>query len=179
MSGIDGSQSSSFAALELLADPAKLQAKIDSLKAAEENAREQIALAGPASEILKIRADIDADREEAELALINAHAEAERLVAEASESARTIVAKANEQAAELNAQADEINGIAAGNLATSNVAAAAVEADNKKVAVRVEQLNGVEESLQQKADALEMRAQELAGEKEKLAEVRELINQVT
>ena len=49
----------SYAALELLANPTRLQAKLDQLKNAEESAREQIALAGPAGEILNIRAEID------------------------------------------------------------------------------------------------------------------------
>jgi len=42
----------------------------------------------------------------------------------------------------------------------------------------VEQLNGVEQALQQKADALDKRAQKLEGEKVQLVKVRELISQV-
>ena len=178
MSGIDGRTASSFDALELLANPTRLQAKIDALKAAEESAREQITLAGPASEIVKIRSEIDALKEEAAETLLQARQQAEDLVAIARENAKQLMADTHEEAAKILASTEVKVNAAEAKLTIINQSAAAIEEDRKKVAARVEQLNGVEQALQQKADALDKRAQELEGEKVQLVKVRELISQV-
>ena len=107
-SGIAGNQGqSSFAALELLADPTRLQNKIEQLRAAEDSAREQIALAGPAGEILNIRAGIDSLKEEAEQHEQHAREECERLISEAGDASREIRQKAEREADEIVSTAQE------------------------------------------------------------------------
>lgn len=171
-------QGTSFAALELLADPAKLQQKIDALKAAEESAREQITLAGPASEILKIRAEIDGLKEQAEAHEQHAREECERLIAEAGDAAANIRAKAEQEKKALLAEAEEKLKKAEAVRSGAQSEAGLVKREKEVVAARKSELDHTAESLQQKAEALEQRVQELEGEKEKLAEVRELIHKV-
>ena len=178
MSGIDGRTSSSFDALELLANPTRLQAKIDSLKAAETSARAQIELAGPASEILKIRAEIDAIKEETSETLLQARAQVEALIQEAREDALKTVKDARQSADEILAGAEkkvkEAEAISRGAKTEHNAVVIQMESVKSQRA----DLDSREAALQQKADALASREQELEGEKDKLAQVRELINQV-
>jgi len=178
MSGIDGSQSSSFAALELLADPTKLQQKIDSLKQAEENAREQIALAGPASEILQIRSEIGALKEEAEQTLGSARDDANEILDKANSDASFLRERADEEARAAREQADDTIAGAKKLADEATAAMAAVESTKRDVAAEIERINGIGQTLQQKADALDVRAEELKGKEEQLVKVRELINTV-
>lgn len=174
--GIAGNQSQSFAALELLADPTRLQSKIDSLKAAEGSAREQIALAGPASEILSIRAAIDEDQKAAQQAVDDALDQAQSLVDEAKNQAELIVEKAQQEANTLTEQAASRNEGAKLALNRAESAMAAVESEKGALQVREDELGDVEASLHQKADELASREQELAGEKARLAKARDAIN---
>jgi chromosome segregation ATPase len=175
-SGIAGNTgSSSFAALELLADPAKLQSKIDSLKAAEDAAREQITLAGPASEILQIREEIDGLKELAEDNYNGAKADAEALMSKAREDAAQIISKAHTEAAEAvedaNKVVEQAEAISSGAKTEHNAAVR----EREVVEARKSEQDHRDETLQQKADALDAREQELEGEKAKLTEARELI----
>lgn len=175
-SGIAGGQgNSSFAALELLANPTQLQAKIDSLKAAEESAREQIALAGPASEILRIREEIDGLKELAESNYDGAKADAEALVEEARKNATQIVSKAQAEAAKAVNDANEVAKQAEAMSSGAKSMSAAASREREMVAVRKNEQDHRDEALQQQADALETRAQELEGEKAKFASIGELL----
>jgi len=177
--GIAGNQgNSSFAALELLANPTQLQAKIDSLRAAEDAAQEQIALAGPAGEILQIRSEIDALKAQADETLASARDDANEILDKANSDASFLRERADDEARAAREQAD--NTIAgAKKLADEATAAmAAVESTKREVAAEIERINGIGQTLQQKADALDTRANELKGKEEQLVKVRELINTV-
>jgi len=178
-SGIAGNQgSSSFAALELLADPTRLQNKIDQLKAAEESAREQITLAGPASEILSIRAAIEEDQNAAQEAVNDALGQAEAIVSEAKSQAELIVEKATQEADRMTSEAASRNNSAKLALDKAQDSIAAVESEKRALQVREDELGDVEATLQQKAEELTSRGNELTGEKARLAEVRDAISAV-
>lgn len=174
--GIAGGQSQSFAALELLANPSQLQAKIDQLKDAETSAREQITLAGPASEILSIRAAIDEDQKAAQEAVDNALDQAQSITDEAKNQAELIVEKATQEANEQVAEAASRNEGAKLALNRAENAMAAVESEKKALQVREDELGDVEAALHQRADELASREQELAGDKARLATARDAIN---
>ena len=164
--------------MELLADPTRLQAKIDSLRAAEEAAVKQITLAGPASEILQIRSEIDGLKELAEVTLAGARDDANEILDKANSDAAFLRERAKEEADTAREMAD--NTIAgAKKLADDATAAmAAVESKKRDVAAGIDNLNSLGIELQQKADALDTRANELKGKEEQLVKVRELINTV-
>lgn len=176
-SGIAGNQGSqSMAALELLANPQQLQAKIDSLQSAEASAREQIALAGPASEILSIRAAIDEDQKAAQKAVDDALDQAQSLVDEAKNQAELIVEKAQQEADTLTEQAASRNDGAKLALSRAENAMAAVESEKRALDVREDEIGDAEATLHQKAEELSSREHELAGEKARLATARDAIN---
>lgn len=175
--GIAGGQGQqSMAALELLAHPGKLQARIASFKAAEEAAREQIALAGPASEIVQIRGEIDALKEEAQKLLDDAMNEADEIVAAAGTTASEMVADAEADASSIAQATAEAVERAEARVSGIKTHETAVQRQIEVANLRAAELDRVESTLQQKADDLGTREQELDGEREKLAEVRELIN---
>ena len=178
MSGIDGRTASSFDALELLANPTRLQAKIDALKAAEESAREQIALAGPASEIIQIREGIDAVRVAAEAEYKELIDKANAVVVEANQEAADIIADAEAEASRATAEADEAVKQAEARVAGIKSHESAVQRQIEVSNQRAADLDQRNEKLQQKAEALDTREQELEGEKVQLVKVRELINEV-
>ena len=178
-SGIAGNQgSSSFDALELLADPTRLQAKIDQLRAAEEAAQEQIALAGPASEILQIRSEIEGLKELAEVTLAGARDDANEILDKANSDAAFLRERAKEESDAAREQADNTIAGAKKLADEAEAAMAAVESKKRDVAAGIDNLNSLGIELQQKADALDTRANELKGKEEQLVKVRELINTV-
>ena len=174
--GLAGGQSQSFAALELLANPSQLQAKIDQLKDAENSAREQIALAGPASEILSIRAAIDEDQAAAQQAVDTALDQAENITSEAKNQAELIVEKATQEANRLTSEAESRNEGAKLALNRAENDIAAVESEKRALQVRKDELDDVEATLHQRADELASREQELAGDRSRLATARDAIN---
>lgn len=178
-SGIAGSQGqSSFAALELLANPTQLQNKIDQLKAAEESAREQVALAGPASEILQIRGEIDGLKELAEDNYNGAKADAEVLLETAREEAAQIVANAQAEAGRVTA-AIEVRASSSEEAHNQAMAAlASAEKETRFLAQRADQLSNEREELDQREATLDSLNSELLQEKSQLASIREQISSV-
>jgi|GEM_PF-4632999 len=87
--------------LAFITDPAAYKAKLDNLETAAKYANDRIALAGPADEILAIRADIASKQTQAEQALESAKATAADTVARATDEAVSIVADAKDQAKKL------------------------------------------------------------------------------
>jgi cell division septum initiation protein DivIVA len=174
--GIAGGQSQSFAALELLADPQRLQSAIEAFKSAEESAREQITLAGPASEILSIRAAIDEDQKAAQEAVDDALDQADAITGEAKNQAELIVEKATQEANRLTEEAASRNEGAKLALSRAESAMAAVESEKGALQVREDELGDVEAALQQQADELASREQELKGDRARLVTARDAIN---
>jgi len=177
--GIAGNQGGSYIeAMELLVNPQRFQAKIDQLKAAEDAAREQITLAGPAGEILQIRSEIDALKTEAEQTLAKARDDSNEILDKANSDATFLRERAIEDADAARGQADNTISGAKKLADEAQAAMAAVESKKREVADEINKLNSLGTALQQKADALTQRDEELKGKEEKLAQVRELINTV-
>ena len=91
--------------LAFITDPAAYKTKLDNLEKAAKYANDRIALAGPADEILAIRADIASKQTQAAQELEDAKANIADLVARATEEAAAIVADAKDQANKLAAAA--------------------------------------------------------------------------
>ena len=110
--------------------------------------------------------------------MAGARDDANEILDKANSDAAFLRERAKEEADAAREQAD--NTIAgAKKLADDATAAmAAVESKKREVAGEIDKLNSLGESLQQKADALDERANELKGKEDQLVKVRELINTV-
>ena len=168
----------SLAALELMADPEKLKERIAQLKAAEESANEVIALAGPASEILSMREEIDSLKAQAEETVQSAREQAFSIVTDAEQQAQSIVEAAQHEAGRTVEEANSIAVEAQEQAVEARNAQASLQRDRDELDAAVRQNKAQEESLQQIAATLAEREQELEGEKSKLAAVRVAINNV-
>jgi len=178
-SGIAGGQgSSSFAALELLANPTQLQARIDSLKAAEERANDVIALAGPAHEILQLREAIENDVAKAKEDLAACHEECESLISGANDSARNIIDKATQEATSLEGQMRDRAARTEAALNEAQASLASLKKEPTYLDQREATLTSDREQLVSKETDLDSRESLLLQEKSKLATVREHIDQV-
>lgn len=179
-SGIAGNQSGGnyLEAMELLVNPQRFQEKLDQLKAATEAAQKQIALTGPADEILQIRSEIDALKAEAEQTLASARNDANEILDKANSDATFLRERAKEEADATNEQASNTIAGAKKLADSANSAIAAVESKQREIREEITRLNGIGTALQQKADALTQRDEELKGKEDKLVKVRELINTV-
>jgi len=164
--------------LAVLENPELFKKRLEQLQETERKTQAVVDLAGPADEIVRMRKEIEADKEAAEVALSDALDQAEAIAAEAKGQAQLIVDKGTQEANRLTSEAESLRNSAAENSAAANSAVAAVEADKRANDTRAGELDGREASLQQQADALASREQELSGEKDKLTQVRDLINEV-
>ena len=104
-SSIDGSNSTLDLLSTLLADPTVYADKLKALTEATAENKKYVDLVGPASEIVSIRAQADADRAAAAQAVSDAKAKASSIVGDAQTEAAAILAYAQEQADTLVAQA--------------------------------------------------------------------------
>jgi cell division septum initiation protein DivIVA len=108
--------------------------------------------------------------------LAEALEKSEAIVEEAKTQAQLIVEKSTQETGALTAEAQSLRDSEKLALTRAENTVAAVESDKRANEARAGELDGRESSLQQKADALASREQELTGEKDKLAKVRDLIN---
>ena len=162
----------------LIEDSPQLAKKIADFEDLQRRAQEAAAALGGISEIDSIKAQAKQARDEADTALAEALEKSEAVVSEAKSQAQLIVEKSTQDAGKLTTEAQNLHAAAAENSETAKGAIAAVESDKRANEARAGELDGRESSLQQKADALASREQELKGEFEKLAEVRGLIDNV-
>lgn len=162
----------------LFEDSPQLAKKVADFEELQRKAQEAAAVIGDVSEIASIKEQAKQARAEADTAMVDALAKSEAIVAEANGQAKLIVDKATQEAFRTVSDANSIGEAAEKNAATANSAIAAVESDKRANEARAGELDGQKASLQQKADALASREQELKGEFEKLAEVRGLIDNV-
>lgn len=162
--------------LAVLNNPEVFKQRLEQLQETERKTQAVVDLAGPADEIVRMRKEIEADAEAAKVALDTALDKAESLVEEATHQAKLIVEKGTQEASELTAEAQSLRDGEKLVLARAESAMAAVESEKRTNEARAGELDNQERSLQQKADALASREQELAGEKSKLAAARDAIN---
>jgi cell division septum initiation protein DivIVA len=162
----------------LFEDSPQLAKKVADFEELQRKAQEAAATIGAVEEIGIIKEQAKQARDEADTALAEALEKSEALVAEAKNQAQLIVEKSTQDAGKLTVEAQNLHAAAAENSEVAKGAIAAVESDKRANEARAGELDGQKASLQQKADALASREQELKGEFEKLAEVRGLIDNV-
>lgn len=182
-----GPQGLGQSTLELLADEKKLNKTLASLKQAQEDAQKAIDLAGPATEIVAIRAQVGAELEAAQEATAKAVADGQAIVDDAHGEAKKIVDAAHQKAAEVASEfADE----AAEKNKLLDERKSTIAAVERKLEQRAAQLQGerdqitrAQDQLDERGAALDARAAELdelnsslLQEKTKLAEAREHLN---
>ena len=162
----------------LIEDSPQLAKKIQDFEDLQRKAREAAAVLGDISEIGSIKAQAKQSREEADIVLVEAMAKSNVIEENAKNDAFNKIVSAQETSEAMIAEADAKLAVAGGKLAVANSTVAAVESDKRANEARAGELDNRKASLQQKADALASREQELKGEFEKLAEVRGLIDNV-
>jgi cell division septum initiation protein DivIVA len=162
----------------LFEDSPQLAKKVADFEELQRKAQEAAATIGDVGEISSIKEQAKQARAEADTALAEALEKSEAIVEEAKSQAQLIVEKSTQEAGALTTEAQNLHAAAAENSAAANSAVAAVESDKRANEARAGELDGQKASLQQQADALASREQELKGEFEKLAEVRGLIDNV-
>lgn len=173
MAGV-GPKGLSSATLELLANPKALDKTLASLQSAENEAKKAIELAGPATEILQIRADIEVKLAEAEAVHDKAVEDAEAVEEKAKEKASQIVANAMQKAAEVaNDFADEQaekNKLL--DKRESSIAAVESKLDQERAA-----LQKVRDEQQEEHDALATQRTALAGRESEVESLKDSLLQ--
>ena len=162
----------------LIEDSPRLAKKIADFEDLQRRAQEAAATIGAVEEIGSIKEQAKQARDEADTALAEALEKSNAIEENAKDDAFKKIASAQETADAMIAEADAKLAVAGGKLEVANSTVAAVESDERTNEARAVALDDRETSLQQKADALASREQELKGEFEKLAEVRGLIDNV-
>ena len=162
--------------LAVLNNPEAFKQRLEQLQETERKTQAVVDLAGPADEIVRMRKEIEADKEASEVALNAALDKAESIVEEATNQARLIVEKGTQEAGNLTAEAQSLRDGEKLALTKAEGAIAAVESSKRTNEARAGELDRQESSLQQKADELASREQELAGDKSRLARARDAIN---
>jgi hypothetical protein len=97
-----------FSLLAVVADPDAYAAKLKALVDATEEHKKFVSLVSPASEVLRAREEISADKLTAKQDLAAARAEATKIKADANASAKVVLDKANKALAEAQEQAASI-----------------------------------------------------------------------
>jgi len=157
-SSIDGSNSTLDLLSTLLADPTVYADKLKALTEATAENKKYVDLVGPASEIVSIRAQADADRAAAAQAVSDAKAQADNIVGGAHADAAAILAdaqgKADTLVAQAKAKADESDAVLAQAKASlADVKRAETEAKAATAAANVQAQNLATE--QAKTEALQ------------------------
>ena len=177
MAGARGSGTVTLPAY-LLEDSPRLAKRLETLQAAEERAKEAIALIGEANEIGQLRAQAAAERDEQDRLTADTREECEELLANAERQAANIVNQAQDKAEGLTESAEKA--AAATRESVGNSDRARIDAR-----LAIDELN-VQKAAQDKEREvlntlqvdLHQREQLLLDEKSKLATVREQIDTI-
>lgn len=164
-----------MAALELLADPVKLKKKLDQFAEAESRAREIVALAGPASEVLELREKLKTQLEAQEQATLEAKEASKLLLHEARNKAQAVVSEAEAQAEELKAEAEAMRATAAAELANAQRIRVAADDALEAARVKADNLEKGLGSLANRESELTAAMQELSKERDSLMALSEYI----
>ncbi len=93
--GVGGDAAQVFTLLSVVSNPEVYAEKLKALVEATEANKKIVALVGPASEIMQIRKDIEADKAAAKTALADARKQASATVSDANKKAKAIIVEAN------------------------------------------------------------------------------------
>jgi chromosome segregation ATPase len=156
----------------LLSDPSRLEAEFARLNAAKASAQEVIDLAGPASEITKIRAEIDVLKAQSEQALADANTSAQAILARAEEERRHRISDGEAQAQQLAAQATQQLVNAQAQAQQAQDAQAAADAKAAEVARQESALQSDRAAVAAKETELKQREEQLAARVSALASIK-------
>jgi chromosome segregation ATPase len=162
----------------LLEDSPRLAKRLETLQAAEERAKEAIALIGEASEIAQLRAQAAAERDEQDRLTAETRKECDDLLAAAKAEAGRVVELARETSQDMLTAAEKT--LAAADMARSEAQGDVAEAGSirQELAARETALDSERTRLQHLEDEVVQTQQQLLQEKSELASVREQINTI-
>jgi DNA repair exonuclease SbcCD ATPase subunit len=161
--------------LSLMADSGKFTAKVQELKDLEARAQKIVELAGPADQIVRLRAEVESKLQGADQAIAKANADAAAIVAAASKKASETAQNAEVKAQQIVREANAISEAAKALTAKLDRRVAEVEAkersfaeertkitaEDKRVRNEAQQLLGREQALNDRIERFK-RAQEAA-----------------
>jgi hypothetical protein len=162
----------------LLEDSPRLAKRLEDLRAAEERAKEAIALIGDASQIEQLRAQAAAERDEQDRLTAETRKECEELLAFAKREATDIVDRARETAEGLLLRAQETEARSQQTTADASKVIAQAAETHADLQGREVSLMAEREALNKLQLDLHEREQLLLDEKSKLATVRERIAEI-
>ena len=174
--GVGGDASQVFNLLAVVANPDAYGAKLKALVEATEENKKFVALVAPASDILKIREEIEGDKALAKQELKDAKRDADKAKADAKAAAKVttdkadkILADAQEQATKLLAEAQkELNDAKSSNAALKAQIAAASAAEKAALA-RADELAKMQADAKAERDAVIAERKALAAKVEAFA----------
>ncbi|KKN76751.1 hypothetical protein LCGC14_0367220 [marine sediment metagenome] len=177
MAGARGSGTVTLPAY-LLEDSPRLAKRLETLQAAEERAKEAIALIGEANEIGQLRAQAAAERDEQDRLTADTREECEELLANAERQAANIVNQAQDKAEGLTESAEKAAAATRESVGNSDRARIDARLAIDELNVQKAAQDKEREALNTLQVDLHQREQLLLDEKSKLATVREQIDTI-
>jgi hypothetical protein len=157
-----------FTLLSVMADPVAYNKKLADLVEATEANKKIVELVGPASEILQIRKDIEADKAAAKAELADARKQASATVSDANKKAKAILAEASEKRDSILADAQAKQAEVEAALAAANQRAHELDDLAAQLTAREAQLNAAARKVE------EIREETLAQQKDYYAKAEAL-----
>jgi hypothetical protein len=131
---VNGDAAQVFNLLSVVANPDTYAEKLKALVESTEENKKILALVGPASEILKIREEIEEDKANAKAIVADAKKKAADIIAKAEKSAAATQKVAQEKSDKLMAQAEDVQSKAALGLSDADALQASLEAERQALA---------------------------------------------
>lgn len=147
-----GPQGLGQSTLELLADERKLNKTLASLRTAQENAQKAIDLAGPATEIVAIRAQVGAELQKSQEVTAQAEKAGAEKIAAAEAEANEITSDAQQKAASIISAAEAGKDDAAKEVAD---AYRGIDSEKNKLQTQRDQITKAQDQLDEKAADLD------------------------
>jgi hypothetical protein len=123
-----------FSLLSVIANPESYNEKLNALVEATEENKKIIALVGPASEILKIREEIEEDKADAKAIVADAKKKAADIISKSEKSAAATQRVVQEKSDAIMAQAEDAKSKAALSLSDIGALKASLEAERQALA---------------------------------------------
>jgi hypothetical protein len=131
---VNGDAAQVFNLLSVVANPDAYAEKLKALVESTEENKKILALVGPASEILKIREEIEEDKADAKAIVTDAKKKAVDIISKAEKSAATAQKAAKEKSDALLAQAEDVQSKATLGLSDADALKASLEAERQALA---------------------------------------------